>query len=109
MPKETFFFISWNDQGTQLAALDHNCGTNRKYAVCANGEIRHKVSYTKETDRTQRKKYLSDLLNVILKIASNAVEAELPDVPDTPGNIAYKNPGKDVVVQKKIDSDDFLE
>ena len=41
---------------TQLATLDHNCGTDRKYVVSAKGEIQQKISYTKETNQCVSKK-----------------------------------------------------
>ena len=60
---------------TQLAVLDHNCGTSRNYAVSSTGEIWHKVSYTKTTNQwvakkmcvPKEKQYLSNLLNEVLK------------------------------------------
>ena len=43
----------------------------------------------------KEKQYLSDLLNEVLQIVCNAVEAELPCVTETPSNIApVQNPGK---------------
>ena len=82
----------------------------RTQLAASNGEIRHKVSYTKVTSQwvakkihvPNKKQYLSDLLNkVVLQIVCNAIEAELPHVPETPSNIApVQNPGIEIVVQK---------
>ena len=51
----------------------------------------------------KEKQYLSDLLNEVLQIVFNAVEAELLYVPETPSNIApVQNPGKEIVVLKML-------
>ena len=110
-PKRLHFSMYGMIARTQLAVLDHNCGTNVGQAKTKDNKLKFKQSYSKVTKtwclksvaEKKVRHYIYDLLAETIKIKTLRVNAPLPNIPQLPQNIApVEKPDKETAIKSRI-------
>lgn len=107
-PKRQHFHMASMLARQQLAAMDHNCGTDLAISVDKEGEPVCKYQYSKITKQwvakpvkeQKNREYLKDMVIKLIELKEGRIELQSPELPLLPRNIA-STPRPDKNILKK--------